>query len=153
MEVTRKGQQQPSVWPDDFYNMARVTVVDTLTGKTYTKYSDERKNFTLKPWETLIIPRYPWLANKGIETYTVTESTEDQHRVFEWKDGIWLEVSQKEPEQDQGATGTLEENPAAKIINLISSLFLKMDLRLKNGWQSVQRRFRWELNWYGDGTV
>ncbi len=122
MEVTREGQQRPSVWPDDFYNMATVTVVDTLTGKTYTKYWNERKNFTLKPWETLIIPRDPWLANKGIETYTVTESTEDQHRVFEWKDGIWLEVSQKEPEQDQGATGTLEENPVAKIINLISTV-------------------------------
>ena len=111
-------------WPEDRGKM--VTVVDQLTGEvTNSKVWVRNSSILIEPWKTILIPASELT---GYVSYRLTESAGDQHRVFEWttqdggKDGQWLEVSQKDPADDQGVSGTIEERPVAEIINLISSV-------------------------------
>lgn len=104
------------IWPK---SDQKVTVVDQLSGSKTTMGWDSGNTFRVEPWQTISL-----MAGQlgNAVSYELTESSGDQHRVFEWQDGEWLEVSQKEPEGDQAVSGTLEELPTAKIINLISSI-------------------------------
>ena len=131
----------------------RVTVIDQLSGSTTTMYWNLGNVFRVQPWQTIS------LTERQLEdavSYELTESSGDQHRVFEWQDGEWLEVSQREPADDQAAGGTLEELPTAKIINLISSVPMdgsEIEKRMAVGSNEVPEgaELVWRLERY-DGT-
>ncbi|MBS6398274.1 MAG: hypothetical protein KH452_14265, partial [Clostridiales bacterium] len=96
-----------------------VTAIDQLTGKEIKVYWYYSSGVRLEPWKMVIIPKDQL---QDIVSYELTESAGDQHRVYEYKDGVWLEISQKEPPLDGALTGTLEEKPIATIINQVSSI-------------------------------
>ena len=156
LEVTDKNGNTEN-WT--LHGGKRVTVVDQLTGDVDDVWWNYNSYIKIEPWKTILIP-----ASELTEyvSYRLTESADDQHRVFEWtaqdggKDGQWLEVSQKDPADDQGVSGTIEERPVAEIINLISSVpeGSEIEKRMAPGSEEVPEgaELIWRLEKY-DGTA
>lgn len=115
LEVTDQNGET-YVWPKEG---CQVTMVDQINGgiSTVNWYSGD--SVFVQPWQTLSLSK---TQLGDAVSYKLTESAEDQHRVFEWRDGLWMEISQKDPADDQGVTGNIEEKPEAKIINLATSV-------------------------------
>ena len=115
LEVTDKNGET-YVWPKAG---CQVTMVDQINGETSTVNWYSGDSVFVQPWQTLSLSK---TQLGDAVSYKLTESAEDQHRVFEWRDGLWMEISQKDPADDQGVTGNIEEKPEAKIINLATSV-------------------------------
>lgn len=109
LTVTAGGKTY--TWPE---RNQQVTVIDQLTGAaTYeTWYADA--SFRVEPWKSIQIGE---TQLSGVESYSLEESAGNRHRILEWKDGKWLEISQKEPEDDRPVTGTVSGQPVAVLYN------------------------------------
>ena len=109
-------------WPK---TETKVIVVDQLTGTNDEKAIQPESLLLLKPWENMIIPAD---ALEEAVSYQLTETVENQHKIFEWETGKWMEISQKDPVDDGAATGKIEEQPVAEIINQITSLTAETEI-------------------------
>lgn len=115
LEVTDTGGNS-YVWPRQD---TQVTVVDQVTGEMTEEIWTEDMSIHIEPWKTILLKE---TQLPGIESYILRETRENQHRVFEWREGQWIEISQMDPSGDRPIEGTLEERPVAEIMNLAASV-------------------------------
>ncbi|WP_072524318.1 leucine-rich repeat domain-containing protein [Clostridium sp. Marseille-P3244] len=132
------------IWPR---SDTQVTVIDTLRGETTEETWSAGSSFELMPWKIVLITDS---ALEGVVSYRLSESEEDQHRIIVptiqmlapdqdpqsrgiivLPDMSWKAVSQKEPAGDRPISGTLEEQPIAKIINEISTVTIASEIYKK----------------------
>lgn len=147
LKVTEGGSSY--IWPK---SDETVNVIDQIDGNTEQRVWKAGSEFTVEPWETVEIPD----ISPGAE-YSLSESSEDQHRIYQMEDGTWVEISQTEPQNDRPVTGTPAENPLAIIYNGVKELkFNGSEIHKKMAPGSnevpVGAKLVWRLEQY-DGTV
>lgn len=150
LEVTDTAENT-YYWPQ---RDTSVTIVDQITGDlTSNAIWKAGTSLEVLPWQTILIDADDL---SGIESYSLSESAKDQHRVFEWQEGQWMEISQKEPSGDQPIRAALEEQPVAELINQASSITFhgsEIEKRMALGSEEVPEgaQLTWRLEQY-DGT-
>lgn len=107
-------------WPEKY----SVNVTEIKNDGSYgTRSWSANYPFTLYPFTTILING---TDIAGVTSYEIKESSEDQHRIFDWndQDGKLHHImeSQKEPEKDGAVSGSLDSNPEAVLINSASEI-------------------------------
>ena len=104
-----------------------VTLMDRETGNVWSRGWLAGRELNISPW---IDVRIRSKDLPGDSQYRLTESSQDQHRLFEYSytddEGEdrkeWLSVNQTEPEADGTVSGTAAEQKEAVFVNHISSI-------------------------------
>lgn len=144
-------------WPGASDESIGCTILDQRTGTTSEKKYKHNYQVILEPWQILIIPSS---ALKNVISYDISESAQNQHRIFQCEVGDdsfigkWMEVSQKYPENDGSYSGTLKENPSVTFVNQVTSQEgSKIEKRMALGSDEVPvgARLVWRLEQY-DGV-
>ena len=149
LEVTDE-EGNSYIWPK---KSLQVTIIDNLSGTVVGKTWPAGGSITVQPWKSILLEASDL---EGIVSYTLSENKTDQHRIFEWREGQWMEISQKEPSGDQAIHGTLEDEPVAELINEATSIAFEgseIEKRMTIGSGEVPEgaELTWRLERY-DGT-
>ena len=118
LQIKADADSSYVVWPEQD---TEVTVIDQLTNKMRDATWNRKSEFTVQPWEYVVITGLDSAAE-----YRLSERAEDQHDIISYTDDEYdthkFEISQKIPADDQSLTGTVAQNPRAVIYNQVAEL-------------------------------
>ncbi|MCD8120373.1 MAG: DUF6273 domain-containing protein [Lachnospiraceae bacterium] len=114
MEVTADGETY-TAWPA---GAVTVEVIDTLSGEASTA-TWKTDGITIEPWKFIVISESDLGGASG---YRISESSEDQYRIFQDGEGNYLSVIQSYPANGADDTGSVETDPVVTFVNKISDV-------------------------------